>query len=325
MGKKIIFLFINALLLALIPLQSFAAESEGYWQLSDIRMDAKNFEKTSAAQDSIYKITYGGPESGFDAVFTIETVEKFGNGKYTGGARWKQLPNMLIPKQKYTLNVELTEIERNTKLVIGGTLWMQHGIISVPPPPGKCGGDIDGLTARIMATEGKSYSSDSKEFVCFPKQSDISDEYIIRINMTADSTKGYYHYDYVYKWMSQKPSESGDIIIMLDNTRLVTDMAPVNINGRIMLPVRSILEALGAEIQWDSSTKTVTASKQDKDIKLKINSTTAIVNGETKILDVPASIINGKTFVPVRFIAESFGADVDWNPKDRIILITIKK
>lgn len=325
MCKKGFLLLICVLLLALIPLQGLAEDNGGYWQLSDIRIDSKNFEKTSTPQDSIYKITYGGPESGFDAVFAIETVEKFGNGKYTGGARWKQLPNLLIPKQKYTLNIELTEIEKNTKLVIGGTLWMQHGIVSVPPPPGKSGGAIEGLTARIMATEGKPYSNDSKEFVCFPKQSDINDEYIIRINIAADSTKGYYHYDYIYKWMSQKPPESGDIIIMLNNTRLVTDMAPVNINGRIMLPVRSVSEALGAEIHWDPSTRTVTAAKEGTDIKLQIDSTTAIVNGETKILDVPASIINGKTFVPVRFIAESFGADVAWNQKDRIILININK
>ena len=325
MYKKLLVLFISVLMLAIIPLNGVAADSDGYWQLSDIRIDSKNFERTSAPQDSIYKITYGGPENGFDAVFTIETAEKFGNGKYTGGARWKQLPNLLIPKQNYRLNVELTEIEKNTRLVIGGTLWMQHGIVSVPPPPGKSGGAIEDLTARIMATEGKSYSTDSKEFVCFPKQSDIKDEYIIRINMTADSTKGHYHYDYVYKWVPQKPPELGDIIIMLNNARLVTDMAPVNINGRIMLPVRSVSEALGAEIHWDSSTRTVTAAKQGKDIKLQIDSTAAIVNGETKFLDVPASIINGKTFVPVRFISESFGAEVAWNPKDRIVLITVKK
>lgn len=325
MQKKALFLLISVFLLALIPLQGVKAEGEGYWQLSDIIIDSKNFETTSVPQDSIYKITYGGPENGYDAVFMIETTEKFGNGKYKGGARWKQLPNVLMPKQKYTLNVELTEIEKNTNLVIGGSLWMQHGIVSIPPPPGKSGGNISDLTAGIMATEGKQYSNDSREFVCFPKQSNIMDEYIIRINMTTDSTKGYYHYDYVYKWVSQKPPESGDIIIMLDNTRLASDMAPVNISGRILLPVRSILEALGANIQWDSVTRTVTASKQGKNIKLQIDSIRATVNGETKTLDVPATIINNKTFVPVRFIAESFGADVDWNPIDRIILITIKE
>lgn len=325
MNKKVLYIFVCALWLAIIPLLGMAADSDGYWKLSDIRIENKNFEITNVHQDSISKITYSSPANGFDALFTIETTEKFGNGKYLGGARWRQLPNILVPKQKYVLSLELMEIEKNTKLSIGGTLWMQHGIVSIPPPPGKPGGDIADLTARIMATEGQSYSNRSKEFVFFPKQSDTKNEYIVRIVMTADSAKGYYHYDYVYTWVPQKPIESGDIIIMLDNARLLTDVAPVNINGRIMLPVRDISEALGAEIQWDSITRTVTAVKQGSHIKLQIDSTTAFVNGETKILDVPATIINGKTLVPVRFISESFGADVTWNQQDRIISITVKR
>ena len=97
---------------------------------------------------------------------------------------------------------------------------------------------------------------------------------------------------------------------------------PEVINSRTMVPLRSIFEAMGAEIQWDNATKTVTATRGDVTISLAVGSNTMYVNGEARTLDTPACIINGRTMVPTRAIAEAFQAGVQWIGTGRTVLIT---
>ena len=102
------------------------------------------------------------------------------------------------------------------------------------------------------------------------------------------------------------------------------DVMPQIIDGRTMVPMRAIFEALGADVTWIDPTKTVVGSRDRKYIKLRIDSDTYYVDGieQEKKLDVPATIVNGRTMVPVRFIAESFGEKVNWNNDTRTVEIT---
>ena len=93
---------------------------------------------------------------------------------------------------------------------------------------------------------------------------------------------------------------------------LRTDVVPQIINGRTMVPMRVIFEALGLYVEWDGETQTVTGTRPGSIIELTIGNETAIVNGESVTLDQPALIIDGSTMVPVRFIGESLGAEVTW-------------
>lgn len=97
-----------------------------------------------------------------------------------------------------------------------------------------------------------------------------------------------------------------------------------NINGRILLPMRKILETLGAKVDWDNTTKTATANKGNKKIKVKINDVNAWVNDKKIVLDVPAKIFNGRTLVPIRFIAESFDCLVYWEEKTKTAIVQTK-
>jgi len=97
---------------------------------------------------------------------------------------------------------------------------------------------------------------------------------------------------------------------------------PTIIDGRTVLPARTILEALGLEIGWDAKTKTVTGTRKGLDIVLQINSTKAWVNNVAQTLDVPATIIDGRTYLPVRFIAESTGCTVGWDAETKTVSIT---
>jgi N-acetylmuramoyl-L-alanine amidase len=113
------------------------------------------------------------------------------------------------------------------------------------------------------------------------------------------------------------------IRVFLNDERLdFKDADPLIENGRTLVPMRGILETLGAQVDWNEQTRTVTAVKDGITISLAVGNTAAAVNGEPRNLDVPARIINNRTMVPLRFLAESLSAAVDWDETRRVIRIT---
>lgn len=99
------------------------------------------------------------------------------------------------------------------------------------------------------------------------------------------------------------------------------DTVPVIKDGRTLVPIRAIIESMGGTVSWDGATSKVTLSYKGDIIKLIINCTTAFLNGKEKALDVAPVVINGRTMLPIRFIAENFGCKVDWNGSDSTIKI----
>lgn len=112
------------------------------------------------------------------------------------------------------------------------------------------------------------------------------------------------------------------ISVYIDGSRLATDQAPVTIKGRVMLPMRAIFEALGAKVSWNGAQQTVTAQKDGTKIVLKMKSKAAMINNESILLDVPAQSVKGRTMVPVRFVSEALGQEVNWNSRSKIVTIT---
>ena len=106
---------------------------------------------------------------------------------------------------------------------------------------------------------------------------------------------------------------SADIAVQLDGQPLATSTAPVQMNGRTLVPLRDIFEALGATVNWNAAAQTISATRGTTQIGLALNNRTASVNGTPVTLDQAATLINGSTFVPLRFVAEATGAKVDWN------------
>lgn len=115
------------------------------------------------------------------------------------------------------------------------------------------------------------------------------------------------------------------IDLYVDMEKIETDTPPTIIDGRTLVPLRAIFEAIGAEVEWDGKTRTATGTKGGITVSLQIDNATAYVNGESKTLDVPAQIINGRTMVPARFISESMGCDVKWDGESRSVYITTAK
>ena len=112
-----------------------------------------------------------------------------------------------------------------------------------------------------------------------------------------------------------------EIKILLDGTLLEMDQTPIIVDGRTLVPLRAIFEALGAVVGWDGETNSVIASKDDTVIIMQIGHENLYKNNETIKLDVPPVIINSRTLVPVRAIAESFNLTVGWDDATRTVTV----
>ncbi|MBI2573945.1 MAG: copper amine oxidase N-terminal domain-containing protein [Candidatus Wildermuthbacteria bacterium] len=100
------------------------------------------------------------------------------------------------------------------------------------------------------------------------------------------------------------------------------DVAPVIINSRTLVPMRAIFEALGSQIVWDLEKRRIKASTPSgMELVLTIDSKKAILGGFILTLDVPPQIIDGRTMVPVRIIAEAMGAEISWESGSSLITI----
>lgn len=99
---------------------------------------------------------------------------------------------------------------------------------------------------------------------------------------------------------------------------------PVVVSGRTLVPIRAIVEAMGGSAEWNGELKETSLSYNDNKIRLVIDSTLAYVNDEEKILDVAPTVINNRTMLPIRFIAENVGFDVEWNQETQTITIKDK-
>ncbi len=128
--------------------------------------------------------------------------------------------------------------------------------------------------------------------------------------------------DYKYKYYEIQLKKAACVSVFLDGEGILFDQSPVIEDGRTLVPLRQIFEKLGAKVDWDGATSTVTATKDNTVVKLTVGNTVASKNGETITIDVPAKIINGRTFVPVRFIADCFGVKTDWNATLKQVILT---
>lgn len=114
----------------------------------------------------------------------------------------------------------------------------------------------------------------------------------------------------------------GAINVKLDDACIAFgSVRPVNKNGRVMVPVRAILEALGAKVAFDDTAKTVTATLNGETLRHQIGTETVEVYSgagtdtqpSTVVMDCKSYIQGGRTMVPVRFISEALGYEVEWD------------
>jgi uncharacterized protein YbbC (DUF1343 family) len=116
-----------------------------------------------------------------------------------------------------------------------------------------------------------------------------------------------------------------EIMVLVNGRPIDFDSPPfIDTNDRLIVPLRFVTEALGAGVGWDSASRTVTIMREGDTVLFRIDSSSAVVNGEVKVMDTVPVLKNNRTMVPVRYISEYFGALVDWNPTTRTVSITTR-
>lgn len=114
---------------------------------------------------------------------------------------------------------------------------------------------------------------------------------------------------------------SSDLKLWVDGDYVETDVPPFIDDGRTLVPVRFVAEALGYEVDWDNDTQTVTIKSADTSINMVIGSMTALHNGNDTTLHKEPIVKDDRTFVPIRDVAERFGKEVDWDQDNRTVII----
>jgi hypothetical protein len=113
------------------------------------------------------------------------------------------------------------------------------------------------------------------------------------------------------------------INVTIGNTPVnFTDQPPIIVDGRTLVPVRGVFEALGFGVSWNEQARQVTLSRPNDTIIITIDSATFTTNNTNRTLDVPAQIIGGRTMVPIRAVLESVGYTVGWEEATRTVVIT---
>ncbi len=111
------------------------------------------------------------------------------------------------------------------------------------------------------------------------------------------------------------------ISVVVNGEEVRFDVDPVIEDERTLAPMRAIFEKLGANVSWNEDTRSATASLNGTSITFAIDDTTAYINGAAAEMDVPARLINDRTMVPLRFLSENLGYNVDWNGDTHTVTI----
>jgi len=102
---------------------------------------------------------------------------------------------------------------------------------------------------------------------------------------------------------------------------IIVGATPIQIGGTTLVPLRPIFEWLGAQVKFDAATGRITAVRNEHVVELTLGSATALVGGEQLTLTVAAQQRSGQTYVPLRFVAEAFGAQIKWDAATQTVTI----
>lgn len=115
------------------------------------------------------------------------------------------------------------------------------------------------------------------------------------------------------------------IKLFINGNEVACDVSPCIINDRTMVPARVVFENFGAAVNWNAAESEVKILSGTTDITFKINSKNAYVNGESVTLDSAPVISNDRTLIPIRFVSEKLGYNVNWNGEKRYVMIESPK
>lgn len=122
-------------------------------------------------------------------------------------------------------------------------------------------------------------------------------------------------------WLTPAAAQP-DIRVLVNGTPVdFHGAAPEQANNRVLVPLRGVFEAMGAQVEYHPAAGRISAARGDTRVELTIGSLHATVNGQDRTLDVPAQLHSDRTLVPLRFVSEALGAEVHWDEAQRAVSI----
>ena len=128
---------------------------------------------------------------------------------------------------------------------------------------------------------------------------------------------------FVVIYLGLRPAEAFAINVSVDGQPVdFAGQSPVSADGRTLVPVRGVFEMLGFDVEWNQAAQEITLTGRDV-VVLTVGSDTFTVNGRTAgRLDIPVQIINERTMLPIRAVAESLGLHVGWNSFTDTVIVS---
>lgn len=255
-----------------------------------------------------YKVQVPGGSSAYIASFLVSKTAAAANSSSTPAAGGQPETTTAVPASSPT-----PAITRQVEVI--------SGPINIRSGPGESYpklGSIDEKTAYpVISKEGEWYKirlangSDAYVAGWLVKESSMASSTVIPPAAAGGSSAA----------TGGSAASSSAPRVFLDGQALSFEVPPIIENDRTLVPLRAIFEALGATVDWDNATRTVTSRKGSTTVVLAIGSLTPTVNGQVRQLDVPAKIVADRTLAPLRFVGEAFGSTVDWEGSTRTINI----
>lgn len=199
---------------------------------------------------------------------------------------------------------------------------------------GKIHGTVSGNKLIGTWSEAPSYSPDNDagniEFVMSADGKTFSGSWGYGSNLSGGSWAGSKRLTPVAPSPSTSNSEKKNkIILQIGNSNISSngklgtlDSPPVLLNSRTLLPIRAIVESMEGKVTWSDGEKKITITAKGSTIEMWLNKTTIRVNNQSKVIDVAPTILNGRTMVPVRFVADNIpGCKVTWDSNTQSVII----
>jgi len=115
----------------------------------------------------------------------------------------------------------------------------------------------------------------------------------------------------------------GDIKVVLNGNSVLFDVVPVINNGSVMVPMRKIFSELGASVSWDNNKQTITSVKDGSTVQMQIGTKLVRINDKVQTLVQAPMLVDGRTLVPLRAVAEAMNCNVEWNEGTKTVTIDL--
>lgn len=128
----------------------------------------------------------------------------------------------------------------------------------------------------------------------------------------------------IFMVKAEDPDFKTYVKVTLDDEYITFDAQPYISGQRTMVPVRALMEATGATVDWNAAKKIVSIKSKEVSIKLTVDNTKAYINSKEVLLDVPAQIKENRVYVPLRFVSENMNFSVEWNGSEKTVVLVSK-